>query len=68
MSDYRLDRSAFRAQSLKEAAEHSKYYKKLSWNERLSVTFYLNSIAFGFDRNNPPKLDRSSFSARSLSR
>lgn len=66
MSDYKLDRNAFRAHSLKEASEHSSYYKHLTWLERLSVAYYLNSVAYGFDKSNPPRIDKSKFSARSL--
>jgi hypothetical protein len=35
MSMYRLDRSAFKAQTAKEAANHASYYKALTWQERV---------------------------------
>jgi hypothetical protein len=67
MNSFKLDRTAFKAQTLKEAANHATTYKKLSWQERLKVATYLNSVAYNFDLNNPPKMDRTKFSAKSIS-
>jgi hypothetical protein len=67
MSGYRLNRNAFKAQSLKEAADHVSIYKKMTWQERLKVAAYLNSVAYNYDLNNPPRLDRTKFSAKSIS-
>jgi hypothetical protein len=63
MSAFRLNRFAFKAQTAEEAANHSRYYKSLSWQERLKVAAYLNSIAFKYPENKPPKLDRTIFKA-----
>lgn len=63
---YKLERNEFKIQSVKEASNHSKYYKKKSPEERLAIAFYLNSIAFNFDINNPPRLDRTVYSERKL--
>ena len=63
---YRLDRTAFKAQTVAEAdRKHAEYYQTLSWQERLKIANYLNSIAFNYPENEPPKLDRTKFSARS---
>ncbi|GAA4042922.1 hypothetical protein GCM10022409_31080 [Hymenobacter glaciei] len=32
--------------------------------ERLRAAQYLNSVAFNFDLDNPPRLDRTAFSCR----
>ncbi|RDC57133.1 hypothetical protein DU508_08050 [Pedobacter chinensis] len=62
---YRLDRTAFKAQTAEEASKsHAEFYKKLSWQERLKIANYLNSIAFNFPEDNPPKMDRTKFSVR----
>jgi len=61
MSSFRLNRSAFKAQTAEEAANYSSYYKSMSWQERLKVAAYLNSIAFNYPENNPPKLDKTKF-------
>jgi hypothetical protein len=52
---------------MKEAANHAAEYKKLSWQDRLKVATYLNSVAYNFDLNNPPQMDRTKFSAKSIS-
>lgn len=61
--DFKLDRTAFSAHSHKEE-EKSKAYKNKSHRERLEIAFYLNSIAYNFDMNNPPKMDRTASSTR----
>lgn len=62
---YRLDRTAFKAQTANEAsASHALYYKKLTWQERLKIANYLNSIAYNFPENDPPRLDRTKFSVK----
>ncbi len=56
---YRLDRTAFKAQTFKEAeASQVAYYKTLTWQERLRVAMYLNSVAYNFSLDNPPRLDK----------
>lgn len=67
MSSFRLDRTAFKAQTATEAARHVDYYKNLTWQERLRIAGYLNSIAFRYPENNPPVLDRTKFKAHSRS-
>ncbi|MBC7913347.1 MAG: hypothetical protein H7Y07_04415 [Pyrinomonadaceae bacterium] len=65
MSEFRLDRTAFKAQTAAEAsASHAKYYKTLTWQERLKIANYLNSIAYNYPEDNPPRLDRTKFSVR----
>ena len=64
--DFKLDRMAFRRQSHEEE-ERQKTYKHLSVDERLAIAFYLNSVAYGFDINNPPKMDKTAFQIRKRS-
>lgn len=66
MKEFKLDRSAFKAQSIKEAAVHSEHYKNLSWQERLQISYYLNSVAFNYVIDCPPRIDKKKFSTRSL--
>ena len=65
MQSFRLDRTAFKAQTAADAANHAAYYKKLSWQERLRITTYLNSLAFNYPHNNPPRIDKTKFKAKS---
>ncbi|MGN7988987.1 hypothetical protein ACTJKC_16690 [Pedobacter sp. 22226] len=63
---YRLDRTAFSAQAAKEASKADRiYYKNLSWQERLKIANYLNSVAYNYPENAPPRIDKSVFSVRS---
>jgi hypothetical protein len=68
MDSFKLDRTAFKGHTLQEAGNHAEIYKKLSWQERLKIAAYLNSVAYDFDLNNPPKMDRTKFSARSINK
>jgi len=63
MSSYKLDRTKFKAQTAEEAADHATY-QSLTWQERLKIANYLNSIAYNYPENNPPRLDRTKFKAR----
>ena len=65
MADYRLDRKAFKGQTFEEASNHAGYYKTLTWQERLRITAYLNSVAFNYPENQPPRLDKCQFKASS---
>ncbi len=64
MSSYRLDRTAFKAQTAAEASNHVAYYKTLSWQERLRIANYLNSVAYNYPENEPPRMDKTAFSMR----
>ncbi len=61
MSIYRLDRTVFKAQTANEASHHADYYKRLTWQERLGITSYLNSIAYNYPQNKPPRIDKTKF-------
>lgn len=61
---FKLDRSAFHAGShMDTEIFYAKNQPKTSV-ERLLAASYLNSVAFLFDLNNPPKMDRTVFSMR----
>jgi len=60
-----LDRTAFKAQTAEEAANHKQFYKNLNWKKRLEIAAYLNSVAYNYSISNPPKLDKTKFIARS---
>ncbi len=61
---YKLDRTAFKASTVEEASEHASYYKSLSWQERLRITMYLNSIAFRLVGIPEPRMDKTVFKVR----
>jgi hypothetical protein len=60
--DFKLDRSAFRATSNEAKGTDFVYWKTKTDAEKLAAAFYLNSVAYNFDINNPPKMDKTVFS------
>lgn len=66
MRDHELNRNAFRAQTFAEASDQRVYYQNMSWKERLEIAAYLNSVAYNYDLNDPPRLERTLFSATSF--
>ena len=61
---FRLDRTAFHAGTHAQNAEYHARQQPATPAERLRAAAYLNSVAFGYDLGNPPRLDRTVFSAR----
>ena len=62
---YKLDRSAIQGKNASEPVRYGEDHQKLTWLERLRIHRYLNSIAYGFDIENPPRMDKTAFSIRS---
>jgi len=50
----------------KEADDQQRDYSKKTIEERLEIAYYLASIAYNFDINNPPRMDKTIFSAEKL--
>ena len=61
---FRLDRTAFHAGTHEQAEAYHRQHEPATLTERLRVAMYLNSVAFDFDLNHPPRLDRAVFSCR----
>ena len=66
MSNFKLDRTAFKPQTMADAGNYKSYYLKMTWQERLSVTAYLNSVAYQYDPNKPPRINRNHFTVKNL--
>ena len=64
MKPNKLDRTSFKHQTQEEAAHNLEYWKKQSYEKRLEAANYLNSVAFNFDFNNPPRVDKTYFKIR----
>lgn len=64
--NYRLDRSAFRMMSFKEADNANVFDKDVPLAERLRQAYYLVAQAYGFSLQVPPRLDRTCFSSRKM--
>ena len=61
---FRLDRTAFHAGTHAEVEAYHRQHQPATMAERLRAAHYLNSVAYNFDLNNPPRLDRTAFSCR----
>ena len=61
---YRLDKNEFKLQTFQEADHNQTYWLKQTPAERFKAAWYLICCAYGIDYNNPPRLDRTVFSAR----
>lgn len=61
---YRLDRTAFHAGTHEQTEQYHATCQPATYAERLRVAAYLNSVAYRYDFNNPPRLDRTAFAAR----
>jgi hypothetical protein len=60
----KLDRTAFRAGTYQELDHNYDFWSQKSMAERLIAANYLNSVAFNFDIDNPPRMDKTVFSMR----
>ncbi|GAA3952430.1 hypothetical protein [Hymenobacter algoricola] len=61
---FRLDRTAFHAGSHEQNAQYHATHQPTTASERLRAAAYLNSVAFGYDPDQPPRLDRTAFACR----
>ena len=64
-NEFRLDRTAFEAMTLQQA-DNNNDYKNKSLVERFRIAAYLNSVAYNYSIDNPPKMDKTIFKARNL--
>ncbi|MCE7991449.1 MAG: hypothetical protein HEP71_05690 [Roseivirga sp.] len=61
---FSFDRSTFEATKAEDHKNDLDFWKQKTVLERLRAAYYLNSIAFGFDAENEPGMDRTYFQAR----
>ncbi len=60
---YRLDRTKFKMGKVEEQNQNA-FWKDKSPIERFRAAYYLISVSYDFDPENPPKVDRTKFSCR----
>ena len=67
MSEIRMDKTAFWAGKMSQQTERNRvYWKGKTLDERLAAAAYLNSIAYGYPLDAPPRLDKTVFSMGKL--
>jgi hypothetical protein len=64
LKPYRLDKTAFKKQSIKEADRTVKYWRAQPPEERLRAANYLILSAYGLLDTGFPPMDKSAFSKR----
>ncbi|WP_201987743.1 hypothetical protein [Hymenobacter rubidus] len=65
---FRLDRTAHHAGTHEQAAEYHARCQPATMAEHLRAAAYLNSVAYGYALDNPPRLDRTAFATRQHAR
>ncbi|WP_194972872.1 hypothetical protein [Aquiflexum lacus] len=62
--EFKLDRNTFKASNASEKIHYGKIYKHGSTAELLEIAAYLNSLAYGYSLDNPPRIDKTVFHVR----
>ncbi len=63
---FKLDRNSFSSGKLSDFKIESDKYVDYTKEEKLAVFVYLQSVAYNYPVNNPPKMDKTIFSARKI--
>jgi len=61
---YRLDKTRFKRQTVKEADHQLQYWLGKTVEERLRAAWYLTCRAYGYDPEDPPTMDKQRFESR----
>jgi hypothetical protein len=56
-----MDKKAFKLQTVEEADDAMRNYLSHSVKERLEIAYYLTSVAYKFNMNNLPRMDKTAF-------
>ena len=59
---FKIDRTVFSAEKMSEQKNEKAYWLSKPVSERLQAAMYLQSIAYKFDLNNLPRMDKTVFS------
>ncbi len=59
-----MDKTASRIRTFEEADDGMRDCNNHTFRERLHIYWYLTSIAYKFDLNNPPRMDKTVFRMR----
>ena len=63
---HRMDKTAFRVQTFEGADDAMRNYTDYSVKERLEIAYYLTSVAYRFDMEHPPRMDKTVFHIKKL--
>lgn len=65
-NEYRLDRTAFKAQTFEEADDYQRDYTNYIFQQQFKIALYLTRTAYNFDMNNPPRMDKQLFAVEKI--
>jgi hypothetical protein len=65
MSGYPIKRIQSTEQIFPEDPGYRFYHLSLNWKQRLRIANYLNSVAYNYPEDSPPRMDKTKFKARS---
>ncbi|GAB5524450.1 MAG: hypothetical protein Roseis2KO_23220 [Roseivirga sp.] len=61
---YSFDRTFFDSFKAEDRTNDLEYWSQIGLKERLEAAYYLIAVAYKFDPENPPKMDKTIFEAR----
>lgn len=61
---FKLDRTAFAIKTFEDAGRNQEYWRAQPASERFRAATWLSFRAFGFDPENPPRMDKTKFHMR----
>jgi hypothetical protein len=61
MSREEIAHLSFKNRTNEESGRLKAYFHSVTWQERLRIANYLNSIAYNYPEDQPPKMDRTVF-------
>ncbi|MEO7212127.1 hypothetical protein [Mucilaginibacter sp.] len=70
MSEYRLHWTKYVAEKAKRSGNEGRYYQSLNlnWSQKGDLLNYLNSVEYNHPEDEPPKMDRTAFYVKSLTK
>gem|GEM_PF-702247 len=66
MSEYRLHWTKYCVDKARKSGNEKSVYRSLNMQQRGSIFNYLNSIAYDYPEDNPPRMDRTKFYIKSM--
>jgi hypothetical protein len=62
LPEYKMDKTVFETLTFEEADRRMNDHRHLTWQERILLLRYLNSIAYGYVNSEEPRMDKTIFS------
>ena len=63
---FKFDRNYSKSSNHKTSVKESEHYKGFTLQQIAEVFMYLQSVAYNYDLNSPPKMDKTIYSSRKI--